>query len=335
MGSLLNLSGSALLNKFTPRDYSLEYFTIESLADSNTVSIKNVNCNTLPYYSYSTDNGTTWSSITAQKGKTLSVATINNGGKVLFKCSANNLGTGYSAYNCFLASGNHIVYGNAMSLLYGDNFASNSEFRSGSTNCLVSIFRDDTYLSDASNLILPALTCTYQCYNGMFRGCTNLAHGPELPATTYIGGGCYASMFEGCVNLEEAPDINLVDLSNSNTGNAKSGIFNRMFCMSRTTTVTAKMTKAPIIRASTIFSGKNLSGSTDDPNMNEMFKGNGSLTEVTCLATSFVSDTIPTKNWLLNVSPTGTFYKHPDMNDWPTGVDGIPSGWTVVDYVES
>lgn len=37
-----------------------------------------------------------------------------------------------------------------------------------------------------------------------------------------------------------------------------------------------------------------------------------------------------TKYWTENVAPTGTFYKHPDAV-WPTGIDGIPEGWTVVD----
>ena len=76
MASLLNVRGGALMNTFTPRDYSLEYFTIESLADSNTVSIKNVNCNTLPTFYYSTDNGTTWSSITAHKAEVMTLTTI-------------------------------------------------------------------------------------------------------------------------------------------------------------------------------------------------------------------------------------------------------------------
>ena len=33
-------------------------------------------------------------------------------------------------------------------------------------------------------------------------------------------------------------------------------------------------------------------------------------------------------NWVKNVSTTGTFVKHPDAKI-PTGISGIPSGWTV------
>jgi hypothetical protein len=36
--------------------------------------------------------------------------------------------------------------------------------------------------------------------------------------------------------------------------------------------------------------------------------------------------------WTDGVAPTGTFYKAPGAT-WSTGPDGIPDGWTVVDYV--
>lgn len=331
MASLLNVRGGALMNTFTPqRDYSLEYFTIESLADSNTISIYNKNCNTLPTFYYSTDNGATWNSITAEKGKTKSVATINTGDKILFKCTQDALSTDWDTYNGFKAGKSYKVYGNAMSLLYGDTFASNSEFSNNSKYNFAALFRDNTTLTDAENLILPALIAKEGCYNGTFRGCTNLAHGPQLPTVT-PENSCFASMFEGCVNLEEAPEIN-IDLDQQDEKKI-GGALNRMFCMSRTTTVTAKMTKSPVIRSSRIPNGKSMNNNANDA-LNEMFKGNGSLVEVTCLATS-LGNRPPTMNWLLNVSPTGTFYKAAGMNDWPTGVNGIPSGWTVVDYVES
>jgi hypothetical protein len=40
-------------------------------------------------------------------------------------------------------------------------------------------------------------------------------------------------------------------------------------------------------------------------------------------------------NWVYGVADTGVFYKHPDMSGLPIGVDGIPNGWTVEDYVFS
>jgi hypothetical protein len=35
-------------------------------------------------------------------------------------------------------------------------------------------------------------------------------------------------------------------------------------------------------------------------------------------------------NWVNGVSSSGTFVKHPDMTSLPSGVSGIPTGWTVV-----
>jgi len=38
------------------------------------------------------------------------------------------------------------------------------------------------------------------------------------------------------------------------------------------------------------------------------------------------------KRWVEGVATTGTFTKAAAMNSLPTGINGIPSGWTVQDY---
>lgn len=63
---------------------------------------------------------------------------------------------------------------------------------------------------------------------------------------------------------------------------------------------------------------------------NSMFWGCFKINEIKCLATDISADRCLT-DWTLLVSPTGTFTKAPGMNDWPSGVSGIPNGWTVVD----
>jgi len=60
-----------------------------------------------------------------------------------------------------------------------------------------------------------------------------------------------------------------------------------------------------------------------------MFQGCTNLTSVTCLATD-ISAKYATSGWLDGVSATGTFTKAKGV-DWPTGGNGIPSGWTVVE----
>jgi hypothetical protein len=62
-----------------------------------------------------------------------------------------------------------------------------------------------------------------------------------------------------------------------------------------------------------------------------MFVRCKNLKQITCLATD-ISASNCTNSWVYEVSGTGTFIKHPDMNDWTTGNNGIPNGWTVSDY---
>lgn len=61
------------------------------------------------------------------------------------------------------------------------------------------LFLDCTGLTSAENLALPTDTLP-NCYDSMFKGCTNLKVGPELPAEAPMQGA-YEFMFSGCTNL--------------------------------------------------------------------------------------------------------------------------------------
>lgn len=299
-------------NSPQPHDYSQDYFTIESLEDNNEIKLDKIKSPNNVELSYSTNNGETWTTMTISSSVNFTV--INTGDKIIFKGVNNTFSGSWDNYHQFRPTKNFKVYGNAMSLLYGDNFINNSEFASGSTHNLCGLFYNTATLINAENLILPATTCTVSCYNGMFRGCANLTTAPQLPAL-YSAQDCYSSMFEGCINLEVAPEINLVDMSQN--------CCKRMFCMNRNNKITTpKMTKSPILRCATGVNGC----------YEEMFKGNGNLIEITCLLTN---NSQATTNWLLNVSSTGTFKKSPLKTNWETNVSNIPSGWTVQDYIES
>ena len=78
------------------------------------------------------------------------------------------------------------------------------------------------------------------------------------------------------------------------------------------------LTNAPLLPATTLT----------EYCYNYMFKGCTSLSYIKCLATD-ISATNCTANWVNSVSATGTFVKDPNMTGWTTGVNGIPSGWTV------
>ena len=292
-------------------DYSQDYFTIESLQDSNEIKMqKQGNGAGSPILSYSLDDGETWT--TATISSNASFGTINTGQKIIFKGTNAKLATTWDNYNYFNATKQFKVYGNIMSLFNGDNFKTSCEFNSGSTHNCAGLLRT-TYLVDASNLILPALTLRESSYNGMFRGATALQHGPQMLATTPAYESC-SSMFEGCINLEEPIEINFTELARQ--------CCMRMFLMNRNSKITTpKMTKSPILRCA----------NTAQDCYKEMFKGNGNLVEVTCL---MQGNSIFYSDWLMNVSSTGTFKKAPSVTGWASGASGIPSGWTIVDYVE-
>ena len=172
--------------------------------------------------------------------------------------------------------------------------------------CFCYLF-EDTKIKTVSEDFLPATTLAESCYYQMFNGCTKLVNAPELPATT-LAGWCYQSMFEGCTSLVTAPSLPATTLTE--------GCYYSMFggCTS--------LVNAPALNATTLA----------DSCYEEMFYGCTNLQNVTCLATD-ISATDCTSSWLAGVASTGTFNKAAGVT-WSKGVNGIPSGWTVNEYVQ-
>lgn len=173
-------------------------------------------------------------------------------------------------------------------------------------HCCYIMFQGCTSLTTAPEL--PATTLATNCYSNMFQDCTSLTSAPILPATT-LASSCYASMFGNCTSLATAPELPTTTLASS--------CYSFMFqgCTSLTT--------APILPATTLANFC----------YQYMFQGCTSLSSITCFATDISAATCTT-DWVNGVAASGTFTKPSSMNDWSTGVDGIPSGWTVQDYVE-
>ena len=182
--------------------------------------------------------------------------------------------------------------------------------------------------------VLPATTLADFCYADMFNGCTSLTTAPALPATT-LANYCYYSMFKDCISLTTAPELQ----ANTLTDYCYSNMFNG--CTSLTT--------APVLPATTLanycyysmFQGCTLlttapalqANTLTDYCYQDMFQGCTSLNNITMLAT-YISASNCLNNWVMNVSSTGTFTKSPEMTSLPTGVNGIPEGWTVKDYTD-
>ena len=97
------------------------------------------------------------------------------------------------------------VYGNIMSLLDEEGFATKTDLPNANY-VFYGLFKGNTTLTDASELLLPATTLAYGCYQAMFYGCYNLTTAPKLPATE-LASNCYQQMFDGCTNLTTAPKL--------------------------------------------------------------------------------------------------------------------------------
>ena len=124
----------------------------------------------------------------------------------------------------------------------------------------------------------------------------------DLTGKNYV----FYNLFNGCAGLTNAKNLCLP--ATTLTNNCYSGMFNG--CTS--------LTIAPELPATTLtnncYSG--------------MFNGCTNLNYIKMLATD-ISATDCLYNWVIEVSSTGTFVKHPNMTSLSTGTSGIPTGWTI------
>ena len=181
--------------------YDTQYITIESTSNNNTIYWKARGSSNLKTISASTDNGETWTAYTStNSGSGTTIATLNSGDKLLVKGE----NAQYNGQGAFNSTSSFIVYGNIMSLVYGDNFSGQTTLTSGNT--FKTLFSGCTGLTSAENLILPATTLADSCYSYMFYNCSSLTAAPQLPATT-LADWCYGDMFHGCTSLRTAPEL--------------------------------------------------------------------------------------------------------------------------------
>ena len=144
----------------------------------------------------------------AKTAVTSDAISVTTGDKVAFYGN----GTSITAYGASSASSSTRIggtaqvkaYGNIMSLVDETGFATATTL--SSNYAFTSLFYQNTHLTDASGLLLPATTMSAYCYRNMFNGCTSLTAAPTLPATT-LAAGCYYDMFNGCTALTAAPAL--------------------------------------------------------------------------------------------------------------------------------
>ena len=187
-------------------EYAGQYLTIESLEDNNAIYWKASNSSFTKTISASTDNGVTWTEYTSSTGGSgTTIATLNAGEKVFLKGTNAAYATTSNGWVWSSFNGNKKfnVYGNLLSLVYGNSFINKMTIEK--ENTFTFLFKESNVV-DAGNLVMQASTLTNWCYAYMFYNCANLTVAPELPATTLVNS-CYDNMFYGCTSLTAAPQL--------------------------------------------------------------------------------------------------------------------------------
>ena len=304
------------------KPYEEQYLTFEALEDGTFSFSKND-------LQYSLDDGVTWQTLTAGT----STPTISAGNKILWKQTGlvpNS--SDYSGIGSFSSTNKFNVYGNIMSLYYGDDFIGQNDL-TGKDYAFYSLFYNCSKLISAENLILHATTLSIRCYGSMFNYCTSLTKAPELPATT-LADECYYVMFGNCSSLTTVPKLPATKL--------KSYVYGEMFSRCKS------LTTAPELPATTLATGcyyhmfGNCTSLTKSPDLpattlanncyNTMFIGCQNIRYVKCLATD-ISATDCLTDWLDGTMLLGTFITADNPPAWPSDTSGIPGGWT--SYTES
>ena len=172
--------------------------TFEAKEDNFTVTLTS-NMSPKPSLQYSIDGGA-WTDFTFS-GDNATTPSVNKGHTISFRGDNSvfykYVGFPYTSY--FSCSQDCYLYGNIMSLLNANNYATAI---SVGENAFYGLFQDNTHIQShvTKELLLPATTLASSCYERMFNGCTALTRAPELPATT-LANKSYYMMFYGCSSL--------------------------------------------------------------------------------------------------------------------------------------
>lgn len=267
------------------------YLTVEALEDGLSAMLNANACE------YCIDGSGEW--ITLPAGSY--TPTINSGQKISFKAQ-NIYPTSSNGVGMFTFTKPCNLLGNCMSMLFGDNAATNFSL-SGYDYAFYRMFYGCSQIRNVAKGFLPAMALSNNCYSNMFRECANLLSAPDLPALT-VTSYAYYCMFYNCSNLNSAPIIAATTLGYQ--------CCYYMFC-NCTSLVTA-----PDLLSETLTSYCYY----------YMFKGCSKLNYIKMLATN-VSASGCLSYWVQGVASTGTFVKNGSATWTNSGVSGVPTGWTI------
>jgi len=117
----------------------------------------------------------------------------------------------------------------------------------------------------------------------------------------------FSGLFKNCTGLTSAQNLILPATSLTN------------YCYGSMFEGCTSLTTAPELPASQLHEGS----------YGSMFKYCSSLNYIKCLATDITTYRYCLDSWVQYVAASGTFIKSSSMSDFPSGINGIPDGWTV------
>ncbi len=340
-----------------------DYFYVENTyGGGNTISVKqtitgspdsSLYAKTLQY----SKDKTNWSTITLSS--TTHNINLNQGERVYFRGNEGVLNYyandgAIQAITNILGTQTHTIGGNINTLV---NYITPNNLTLPQ-GVFTGLFQNNTTITSAENLTLPATEMTPNCYRRLFYGCTSLVNAPALPATI-LANSCYVDTFHGCTSLVNAPKLPATEMKPNCYRSLFYGCTSLVNAPALPATTLAEgcyrslffgctsLVNAPELPATTLAEGcyrslfNGCTSLTTAPDLLAptlvsycyayLFNACTSLNSVKCTATSGVGLNNSTAEWLWNVSPTGTFTKKSGVT-WETGVSGIPSGWTVNSY---
>ena len=188
--------------------------TFEAINDNTTISFATSYSPSGRSIQYRINQGT-WTDYASSNKPT-----INKGDKIQFRGSNASYADNDESHYLFNPSDSCYVYGNIMSLVNRENFATAVTLNANYTFCKLFSSSHGTSINgtkikshEKKPLALTATTLTEGCYYGLFSGCNGWNATPELPATQ-MKESCYREMFTGS-GLQTTPALNAEQLADN------------------------------------------------------------------------------------------------------------------------
>lgn len=289
----------------TRSTFSYDGFRIRATKDNTTITFNYKYSDS--GIEYSVDYGDTWkqytTAFTLNKGE---VAWIKGTRSNYKNEKANDQWWNPADKPIFRANGLCYISGNIMSLLSDQENLTESAFQGAFSRGTTAV--DYIDIDPGDPLILPVRNLAKRCYMRMFHNCTSLTTAPTFRVEGTAEKCCY-NMFRQCTNLTDISGVELPAMTLSQD------------CYRELLRQCSKVKTAPALPAKTLVTEC----------YRQMFSNSG-VTTIICLATD-ISATSCLSEWMSGVPNKGTFYKAPGVV-YPSGISGIPNGWTQVEYTE-